>query len=102
MTKMRQMNAYKIDLTQIDGSGDFSCPRCGTPISPDDTTEETYVILDVKVNKHGLEELVVKCKTCTSQIHLTGFSKLQEMPEAEEGAFSLKDNKEPRCYFPHV
>jgi hypothetical protein len=77
MTKTRQMNAYKIDLTQIDGIGDFSCPRCRTTISPDDTTEETYSILDVKVDKRGLEELAIQCKTCASQIHLTGFSKLQ-------------------------
>jgi uncharacterized C2H2 Zn-finger protein len=96
MTKTRQMNVYKIDLTRIDGSGDFSCPRCGTTISPDDTTEETYTILDVKVDKRDLEELVMQCSTCASHFHLTGFSKLQEIPEAKE------KNKEPRCYFPQV
>lgn len=76
---MKQIHAYKVDLTKISGKGDFSCPKCGTIISPDETTEETYCIVEPKVNSHGLEELVISCNICDSQIHLTGFSLLEEL-----------------------
>ena len=76
---MKQINVYKIDLTKIEGSGELSCPRCGTIISPDDVTEEKYSVLEAKVKEHGLKELVIRCNTCTSQIHLTGFSLLQKL-----------------------
>jgi hypothetical protein len=70
---------YKLDLTKMDGNGDFFCPGCGSIISPDETTEITYRILEPKVNSHGLEELVICCNTCTSHFHLTGFSLLQDL-----------------------
>jgi hypothetical protein len=76
---MEQKQAYKVDLTKIDGNGDFPCPRCGNVISPDETTEKTYCILEPKVNSHGLEEVVIFCNTCKSQIHLTGFSLLEKL-----------------------
>jgi hypothetical protein len=76
---MEQTHAYKLDLTKIDGDGDFSCPRCGSIISPDDTTEKTYCVLEPKVNTHGLEEIVICCNMCKSHIYLTGFSLLQEL-----------------------
>ena len=79
MRKMEQTQAYKLDLTKMDGNGDVSCPRCRSIISPDDTTEKTYCILEPKVNSHGLEELVICCNICESHIHLTGFSLLQEL-----------------------
>ena len=61
---MKQIHAYKIDLTKIDGNGDFACPRCGTVISPDDDAEEAYSILEPKVDHQGLKELVIQCKKC--------------------------------------
>jgi len=70
---------HRVDLTQIDGDGDFSCPQCGIVISPDDSTEEKYSVLEPKVNKNGLKEVVIHCKNCGSHIHLTGFSLLQEI-----------------------
>ncbi len=76
---MAQTQAYKLDLTSIEGDGDFPCPRCGTNISPNETTEETYNIIEPKVNSEGLEEIVICCKTCQSCIHLTGFSLLQKL-----------------------
>ena len=76
---MKQKNAYVLDLTKIDGSGSFSCPRCGNVISPDDLTEDAYTIIEAKVNAYGLEEMVVCCNNCASQLHLTGFSVLQEL-----------------------
>ena len=77
---MKQIHAYRIDLTKIDGSGDLSCPQCGNAISPDDATEKAYSILETKVSKQGLEEVVICCNKCTSQIHLSGFSLLQQLP----------------------
>jgi hypothetical protein len=76
---MKQAYAYTVDLTKIDGKGDFSCPKCGAVISPDETSEETYTIVEPKVNGYGLEEIVICCINCASQIHLTGFSLLEKL-----------------------
>jgi hypothetical protein len=97
---MKQIHAYTIDLTKIGGSGDFPCPRCGTAISPDDNTEEAYSILEPKVNSRGLEEVVIRCNTCESQIHLTGFFLLQKLEIDEE---KLERKKEDTfCYIAHI
>lgn len=70
---------HRVDLTKIDGNGGISCPQCGIMISPEDSTEEKYSILEPKVNRNGLEEVEILCKSCGSHIHLTGFSILQEI-----------------------
>ena len=77
--RMKQNYAFTVDLVKIQGEGDFQCPKCGCTISPDDTTEETYSIIEPKVNNYGLEELVISCNNCSSQIHLTGFSLLEKL-----------------------
>lgn len=65
---------YVIDLTKIEGDGDFPCPYCGTMISPEDEKENTYLIQEVKMKPNeDLEKLVIKCKSCGSVIHITGF-----------------------------
>ena len=64
---------YTIDLTKIDGDGAFPCPKCGTLISPDDETEETYQIVETKVKNDDLEELILSCKKCGTAIKLVGF-----------------------------
>ncbi len=69
---------YTVDLTKINGSGDFVCPRCRNRISPDDTAEKAYSILEPKVSAQGLEELIIQCNKCESFIHLTGFSLLKD------------------------
>ena len=46
--------------------------------------EEVYSVLEAKVDKHGLEKLVIRCNKCTSQLHLTGFSLLQKLPWTDE------------------
>ena len=98
---MKQKQAYVLDLTKIGGSGDFSCPHCGAAISPDDCTEEVYSILEAKVDSHGLEELVICCNRCTSQLHLTGFSLLQKLPDtADEKCES--EREEPPEYITHM
>lgn len=76
---MEQTQVFKLDLTKIDGNGDFSCPRCGNTISPDDTAEETYCILETKVNDYGLEAVEICCNNCKSHKYLTGFSLLKEL-----------------------
>lgn len=69
----KRQQIYKIDLTKIEGDGDFQCPRCGVLISPDDETEEVYTIIDTKMKGDTLEELVMTCKRCGSKIHVVGF-----------------------------
>ncbi len=64
---------HTIDLTKIDGDGAFPCPRCGTMISPDDESEETYRIVETKVKGDELAELVLMCNKCKTMIKLTGF-----------------------------
>jgi len=76
---MKQTCAYTVDLTKIKGKGDFSCPTCGAVISPNDTAEEIYTIVEPKVSSHGLEELIICCNKCSSEIHLTGFSLLEKL-----------------------
>ena len=65
---------YQVNLTELQGEGDFPCPSCGVVISPEDETEEVYVIVDTKVNGEELEELVIQCNHCKSKIRLVGFN----------------------------
>lgn len=77
--KTKLLVEYKVDLTKIDGSGDFSCPKCGVKMSPEDPTESTYSIKEIKTRLDRLEELVIQCKTCESLIHLAGFKLLDSL-----------------------
>ena len=70
--------AYKINLTEIEGDGSFSCPKCGTVISPDDETEQVYKIVTTKLVNDELVELVIMCGNCGSNIRLTGFEATTE------------------------
>jgi hypothetical protein len=97
---MKQMHVYTVDLTKLCGSGDFPCPRCGAAISPEDVTEEAYSILEPKINSQGLEELVIRCNKCESEIHLTGFSLLQKLEINE--AKQERQKEATRCYVAHV
>ena len=73
MSKAR-LREYVVDLTKIQGAGDFPCPSCGVKISPEDETEKVYSILKTKVKNDHLEELMIKCLTCLCKIRLTGFT----------------------------
>lgn len=77
--KMRLMLEYKVDLATIGGSGDFPCPKCGVRMTPDDQTENTYSIKEIKTKRDRLEELVIQCHTCESLIHLAGFKLLDSL-----------------------
>lgn len=69
---MKASTVHIIDLTKIQGEGDFPCPNCGNMISPEDETGKAYSILETKVKKDSLEEIVILCK-CGSKIRLVGF-----------------------------
>jgi predicted RNA-binding Zn-ribbon protein involved in translation (DUF1610 family) len=73
----KQMLVTEMDLTKIDGNGDFLCPTCGVTISPEDESEDVYVILEEKVTDDVLEEMVIQCNKCSCRIRLTGFSALE-------------------------
>jgi DNA-directed RNA polymerase subunit RPC12/RpoP len=77
--KVKQEQVYALDLTRMEGNGDFACPKCGFAISPEDESEAVYSILEAKVEKQSLKELLIQCNRCASQIHLTGFSLLQKL-----------------------
>ena len=81
---MKQVQVYVLDLTKTDESGAFSCPGCRNLISPDDCSEETYSIIEPKVNGLDLEELLIRCGKCGGQLNLTGFSILQKLPKKKE------------------
>ena len=66
-------SSYRINLVSIEGDGSLSCPKCGMIISPQEKTEENYRILDTKIVKNELVELVVSCGKCESTIVLGGF-----------------------------
>ena len=71
---MGQPLVYQVDLKELQGEGNFLCPSCGIVISPEDETEDVYVILSTKVNGTNLEELVIRCNQCKSRIRLVGLS----------------------------
>jgi phage terminase large subunit GpA-like protein len=71
--KQENQQMFTIDLAKIEGDGDFPCPRCGVTISPEDETENTYTIVDTKVNGEALQELTIQCNKCRSKIRLIGF-----------------------------
>jgi len=99
---MKRSQVYVMDLAKTDEDGDFSCPGCGAAISPDDLTEEAYSILEAKVNDQGLDELVIRCNKCASELHLTGFSILQKLPDADSEKLEDEKMEGPPSYLTHV
>jgi predicted RNA-binding Zn-ribbon protein involved in translation (DUF1610 family) len=73
---MEEVRSYTIDLTTIDGRGEFRCPKCGTRISPDDQTEKVYTIVETLTKEDSLESILLQCNKCGSQIQLVGFEVL--------------------------
>jgi len=72
-TAMKKDVIHTVDLTKIDGDGAFPCPKCGTMISPDDETDETYQIVETKIKNDELTELILTCNKCGVTIRLVGF-----------------------------
>ena len=73
---MQRIECYIIDLTKVKGKGEFTCPKCGIIISPDDKTENVYTIVEPVVENESLTKLIIKCNSCGSRIHLIGFDLL--------------------------
>jgi len=74
-----QLTVYRMELDEINKNGALPCPSCGAHISPDDQTEEVYTLLDVNMGNYGLEEIVVQCNRCQSQIYIRGFSEAEQL-----------------------
>lgn len=92
----------EVDISVLQGEGEFPCPKCGILISPDDESEETYTILETKGNDEALEEVVLQCKKCNSIIQLKGFEKLEEVES--ESSFKLSEpgnGSEPNLHTVH-
>jgi predicted RNA-binding Zn-ribbon protein involved in translation (DUF1610 family) len=84
MKSAKPMSIKELDLTKIEGDGDFPCPNCGVKISPEDETENVYTIIEEKVRNDILEELIIQCNACSAQIRLTGFPALDmDVPNPE-------------------
>lgn len=75
---MKQQQIFQVDLTKIDGVGDFPCPSCGQIISPDDESGATYEIVDVKMKNDQLDKLVIVCNKCNNLMHIKGFETLEQ------------------------
>lgn len=70
---------FKIDLTKIEGEGEFLCPVCQELISPDDQTGLTYDIVETATNEDGdMQAVTIQCRKCRSIIQLVGFEALTE------------------------
>lgn len=81
---MMKKTVLEIDLTKTDGLGDFPCPHCGTIISPDDMSEESYRILEARSVKRGfLDEVLVQCNTCKNIISIVGFEDVSRREKAK-------------------
>ena len=73
---VQEVMFFAVDLFETEGRREFKCPRCGAEISPDDTTENVYKILDVAMKENRLNKVILECNKCGSRIHLTGFNLL--------------------------
>ena len=74
MEQMKPPLVYQVDLTELRGEGEFSCPGCGVIISPEDETDDIYRVVNTTVHGKNLEELVIQCNRCKSKIRLVGFN----------------------------
>jgi len=70
---LKANETYTVDLCKTEGNGEFRCPKCGTTISPDDLSEDTYTILQARVKEDQLQKIILQCKKCGSRLQLTGF-----------------------------
>jgi hypothetical protein len=61
---------FNVDLTKIEGDGDFPCPKCNTLISPDDLTEKVYRILSIDSTDDNATRMTLQCNHCKSIIIL--------------------------------
>jgi hypothetical protein len=75
----KQLTVYKMELDEINRNGSLSCPGCGAHISPEDHSDKIYTLLYANMNSVGLDEIVIRCNRCQSQIYICGFSKAEQL-----------------------
>jgi len=75
---MHREKSCVIDLSKIGGSGEFNCPKCGSKISPDDSSEDAYRIVEPVVKDDRLEMIVLQCNKCGLKMRLIGFNVLED------------------------
>ena len=78
------MGRLIINLTEIEGDGEFSCPRCGKIVSPDDDSGEVYDVLETEETEGLLNNVTIECRNCKSIIQLEGFDLLKEISYSEK------------------
>jgi predicted RNA-binding Zn-ribbon protein involved in translation (DUF1610 family) len=93
--KRAKQKAFDVDLSGLQGEGEFPCPKCGTLISPEDESEETYTVVETNGDDESIEEVIIQCKKCDSVIRLKGFDELEEAaePSRVQISESLEDSK---------
>jgi predicted RNA-binding Zn-ribbon protein involved in translation (DUF1610 family) len=75
----------KVDLTKIDGDGEFFCPNCNEIISPEDKSGLVYDIIDIQTGEGGtLNKVIIECKSCRNFISLIGFELLNTIGYSED------------------
>ena len=79
--KKAKPKKFEVDLSRLQGEGEFPCPKCGTLISPEDESEETYTVVETNGDDESIEEVIIQCKKCNSVILLKGFDELEEAAE---------------------
>ena len=77
--------AFRIDLTAIEGEGEFPCPTCGTIISLDDQSSVIYEIREIETSADGtLQGATIQCRRCGSMIQIEGFDVLEGLGYFDE------------------
>jgi hypothetical protein len=74
-----QLTVYRMELDEINKNGSLPCPSCGAHISPEDHSDKVYTLLYANMNNVGLDEIVIRCNRCQSQIYIGGFSKAEQL-----------------------
>jgi hypothetical protein len=64
---------YTVDLKKVKDEGEFPCPRCKALISPDDESDQNYLLLDTEMKHDDLSALLIECRRCNAVIRLEGF-----------------------------
>ena len=64
---------YTVDLKKVKDESEFPCPRCKALISPDDSSDQNYLILDTEMKHDDLSALLIECRRCNAVIRLEGF-----------------------------
>ncbi len=67
-------NTFNVNLSEIEGVGDFPCPKCSTVFSPDDLTKDVYTILSLQENDNQSASMVIQCNKCKNIININGLA----------------------------